>query len=100
MEWHVPREFLDYLARAWPDMPVLSEFGSVLTLAQLMGDSRQILHQYSLILQPLADGGFVGRVRGCPGVIAFGETRQACAAETRSVLREWEQQQTITEVRR
>jgi predicted RNase H-like HicB family nuclease len=37
----------------------------------------------------LDDGTYVGRVPGCEGVIAFGETLPACQEELRSTLEDW-----------
>lgn len=37
----------------------------------------------------LEDGTFVGRIRGCKGVIAFGATLRECENELRSTLEEW-----------
>jgi predicted RNase H-like HicB family nuclease len=37
----------------------------------------------------LDDGSHAGRIPGCPGVLAFGETRAQCQDELRSTLEEW-----------
>jgi hypothetical protein len=42
MEWIIPREFLVYIANAWPVMPVLSEFNGVLTLERLLVNTAAI----------------------------------------------------------
>lgn len=46
--------------------------------------------QRPAVVKVLEDGTFVGTVPGCPGVIAFADTREACEAETYSVLAEWD----------
>ena len=37
----------------------------------------------------LEDGTFSGRIPGCKGVIAFGETLRECENELRSTLEDW-----------
>jgi predicted RNase H-like HicB family nuclease len=37
----------------------------------------------------LEDGTFSGRIPGCKGVIAFGDTLRNCESELRSVLEDW-----------
>jgi len=37
----------------------------------------------------MSDGGYVGRVDGLPGVIAFGDTANGCEAELYSVVEDW-----------
>ena len=37
----------------------------------------------------LEDGTFCGRVPNCKGVVAFGQTLQACEDELRSTLEDW-----------
>ena len=37
----------------------------------------------------LEDGSYVGRVAGCEGVIAFGDSLRACEEELRSTLEDW-----------
>ena len=39
--------------------------------------------------EPLPDSTFAGSIPSCPGVIAFAESREACADELRSVLEDW-----------
>jgi len=43
----------------------------------------------SASFEKLDDGGYGGRIRRCPGVIAFGRTLYECQAELRSVLEDW-----------
>ena len=37
----------------------------------------------------LSDGTFAGRIRGCPGVVAFGSALRDCERELRSTLEDW-----------
>ncbi|RMH15556.1 MAG: type II toxin-antitoxin system HicB family antitoxin [Acidobacteria bacterium] len=37
----------------------------------------------------LEDGTFGGRIPGCLGVVAFGDTLRTCEAELRSTLEDW-----------
>ena len=39
--------------------------------------------------EKLDDAGYCGRIRRCPGVIAFGTTLYECQAELRSALEDW-----------
>jgi len=41
------------------------------------------------VYDKLPEGTFVGRIPGCLGVIAFGETLPACEKELRSALEDW-----------
>jgi predicted RNase H-like HicB family nuclease len=40
-------------------------------------------------IEPLGDGGFVGRVPGLDGVIAFADTERECVVEVYSVVEDW-----------
>ena len=39
--------------------------------------------------EKLADASYCGRIKRCPGVIAFGDTLYECQAELRSALEDW-----------
>jgi predicted RNase H-like HicB family nuclease len=41
------------------------------------------------VYEKLEDGTYSGKIRQCPGVIAFGETLYQCQEELRSVLEGW-----------
>ncbi len=40
-------------------------------------------------IEQLEDGGYVGRIPTCQGVIAFGSTFADCKVELRSTLEDW-----------
>ncbi len=41
------------------------------------------------VYEKLEDAGFCGRIPGCTGVIAFGDSLPECENELQSVLEEW-----------
>jgi predicted RNase H-like HicB family nuclease len=41
------------------------------------------------VYEELEDGMFAGRIPGCTGVVAFGETWTKCDQELRSTLDDW-----------
>jgi predicted RNase H-like HicB family nuclease len=41
------------------------------------------------VVEKLEDGSFGGRISGCAGVIAFGNTHQECQDNLRSTLEDW-----------
>lgn len=41
------------------------------------------------VYDKLDDGTFSGRIRPCPGVIAFGKTLRECEEELHSTLEDW-----------
>jgi predicted RNase H-like HicB family nuclease len=57
--------------------------------------ARYILTDYvasamaNAVFERLDDGTYGGRIPACTGVIAFGESRDACENELRSVLEDW-----------
>jgi len=40
-------------------------------------------------IEQLEDGGYVGKIPACQGVIAFGDTLSECQSELRSTLEDW-----------
>ena len=40
-------------------------------------------------VKELEDGSFAGRISGCPGVLVFADSEQACRDELRSTFEEW-----------
>ena len=54
--------------------------------SQILRRARAIAREYSLVIEPDAELGFVGRSLEMPGVLADGQTAAKCVAETRNAI--------------